>query len=73
MRSKFSFLMRDSLKKKTTTKAFKIVNIILAVAIIALINLDSVIKMFGGDFSDEVNIYVIDNAGVYNVDIDINS
>ena len=65
MKNKFSYLMHDSLSKKTGTKAFKIVNIILAVAIIALLNIDSVIKLFGGDFNDEVNIYVVDNANVY--------
>ena len=66
MRNKFKFLLRDSLKKKMGTKAFKIINILLLVIIVGVINIDSVIKFFGGDFDEEVNIYVVDEAGVYN-------
>lgn len=65
MRNKFKFLLRDSLKKKISTKAFKIINIFLFIIIVAVINIDSVIKFFGGDFDEEVNIYVVDNVGVY--------
>ena len=65
MRNKFSFLTKDSLKKKVCTKSFKIVNIILFIVIAGLINLDSIVKSFGGDFDDEVNIYVVDEANVY--------
>ncbi len=65
MRNKFSFLTKDSLKKKVCTKSFKIVNIVLFIVIAGLINLDSIVKSFGGDFDDEVNIYVVDEANVY--------
>ena len=65
MKSKFKFLLRDSLKKKMGTKAFKIINILLLIIIVAVINIDSIIKFFGGDFDEEVNIYVVDEAGVY--------
>ena len=65
MKSKFKFLLRDSLKKKVSTKAFKIINILLFLIIIVLINIDSVIKFFGGDFDKEINIYVVDEVGIY--------
>ena len=65
MKNKFKFLLRDSLKKKMGTKSFKIINIILLIIIVGVINIDSVIKFFGGDFDEEVNIYVIDEVGIY--------
>jgi len=64
MKNKFKFLLRDSLKKKMGTKAFKIINILLCIIIIGVINIDSVIKFFGGDFDEEVNIYIVDEVGV---------
>lgn len=66
MSNKFKFLMKDSLKKKVGTKSFKIVNILLLIIIVGLINLDTIVKKFGGDFNDEVKIYVVDEANVYN-------
>ena len=65
MKNKFKFLLKDSLKRKFTTKAFKIINLLLAIVIIGVINIDSVIKFFGGDFDEPVNIYVVDEVGVY--------
>ena len=65
MKSKFKFLLKDSLKRKFTTKAFKIINLLLAIVIIGVINIDSIIKFFGGDFDEPVNIYVVDEVGVY--------
>ena len=65
MKNKFKFLLRESIKKKIDTKAFKIINIVLLIVIVGLINLDSVIKLFGGDFDEEVNIYVYDEVGIY--------
>ena len=64
--NKFWFLTRESLKKKVCTKSFRIVNIVLCIVIIGLLNLDSLIKSFGGDFNEKVNIYVVDNVNVYN-------
>ena len=43
-------------------KTINIVSIILAVVIIGLINIDNIIKYFGGDFDDNINILVIDNT-----------
>ena len=44
MKSKLNFLIEMSLKRKINTKWFKIVNIILLVAIVALANIDSIIN-----------------------------
>lgn len=66
MKSKFWFLFKESLKKKIGTKWFKWINLILLIIIIALINIDSIIKFFGGDFDEPINMYVIDEVGVYN-------
>ncbi len=65
MKSKFKFLLKDSIKKKINTKSFKIINLVLFIIIIGVINLDSVVKLFGGDFDELVNIYVVDEYGVY--------
>ena len=65
MMNKFRFLTRESISKKINTKAFKIINILLCIIIICVINLDSVVKFFGGDFDELVNIYVVDEVGVY--------
>lgn len=65
MTSKFKFLLKDSLRKKTTTKSFKIINIILCLIIVVLVNLDGIIKLFGGDFNEVVKIYVVDEVNAY--------
>lgn len=65
MNKKFWYLTNVSLKKKVGSKWFLVTNIILALVIIGIINIKSIIKFFGGDFSDNKIIYVIDNAGVY--------
>ncbi len=65
MKNKFKFLAKESIKKKINTKSFKIINIVLCIIIIGLINMDSVVKLFGGDFDELVNIYVVDEVGVY--------
>lgn len=65
MTNKFWFLVSNSLKKKMKTKWFIIVNIILLIAIIALVNIDSIISFFGGDFNSTYEIEVLDNVGVY--------
>lgn len=65
MKNKFMFLTKDSLKSKISTKTFKIVNILLCILLVGIINLDSVIKLFGGDFNELVNIYIVDESNVY--------
>ncbi len=66
MKSKFSFLVKYSLKKKITTKWFKVVNILLCLLLIFIINMDSIINFFGGDFNEKDKIYVVDKADSYN-------
>ncbi len=65
MKNKLKLLIKDGLRKKINTKTFKIINLILLIAIPLVINIDSVIEMFGGDFNDPVTIYVIDESGKY--------
>lgn len=65
MKNKFKFLTKDSIRKKINTKSFKITNLVLFIIIVALINLDSIIKLFGGDFDEPINIYVVDEVNVY--------
>lgn len=65
MKNKFKFLTKDSIKKKVCTKSFKIINVVLLIIVVGLINLDSIVKLFGGDFEDKINVYVIDNIGIY--------
>jgi len=68
MRNKLWFLTKVSLKRKVDTKIFKIVNLLLLIAIVALMNIDSIIKYFGGDFDELTKVYVIDNSS-YTYDI----
>lgn len=67
MNKKFWYLTKVSLKKKIGSKWFVATNIILALVILAIININSIVKFFGGDFSHNLTIYAIDNAGVYDV------
>ena len=62
MTTKLKYLISVSLKRKIKTKWFFIVNALLLVLIAGLINIDSVIKAFGGDFNEKQVIYVIDNS-----------
>ena len=62
MKNKLKYLVDESLKRKLHTKWFMIANIILALIIVAVINIDSVIKFFGGDFDEKMQVYVIDET-----------
>lgn len=64
MRNKLLFLTRISLEKKIKSKWFVTTNILLLVLIIGLANIDSIIKFFGGDFSETTEILVIDNTNI---------
>ena len=59
------FLTKMSLKKKIKTKWFVIANLLFLLIIVGLTNIDHIIKLFGGDFSETANIMVIDNANVF--------
>ena len=62
MRSKLNYLISVSLKRKVCSKWFLIANIILCLVIISVINIDSIIKFFGGDFEKSLEIYVDDET-----------
>ena len=65
MKNKLLFLTKISLKKKIATKWFIIANIIMAILIIGLVNVDSIIKLFGGEFKAENQLLVIDNNNYF--------
>lgn len=60
--NKLKFLTKISLKRKINTKWFLIANIIFAILIIGLLNIDTVISFFGGDFDETQMVYVKDNT-----------
>lgn len=62
MKSKLNYLVGVSLKRKIKTKWFLIANIVLAIILVGIINIDSIITMFGGDFNEKTNVYVLDNT-----------
>ena len=62
MKNKFMFLTKTSLSRKVNTKWFKIVNVILCIIIVGVLNIDSIISFFGGDFDKQIKLYVIDKV-----------
>lgn len=62
MSKKLKYLTKISLDKKIKTKWFLVANIIIAILFISLINIDYIIKFFGGDFDEGVNLIVVDNT-----------
>ncbi len=65
MKTKIKFLIKQSLEKKIKTKWFKVVNILLCLLLIVIVNIDTVINAFGGDFKEEKEILVVDEVGVF--------
>lgn len=62
MTNKLKFLTKISLKRKINTKWFLIANVIFAILIISLLNIDSVVSFFGGDFDETQIVYLKDNT-----------
>ena len=62
MRSKLNFLINVSLKKRIKSKWFFIANLIIAVLLIGIINIDSIISLFGGDFDTKTKVYIVDES-----------
>lgn len=62
MNKKFWFLTKNSIAKKMKSKWFVIINCLLLLLIVGIINIDSIITFFGGDFDDKLKIVVIDNT-----------
>ena len=48
-----------SLEKKIKSKTFIIVNILLFIALVALMNIDKIVLFFGGNFDKQNNICLI--------------
>jgi len=63
MVNKLKYLTMVSFKRKVITKWFVIANVLLALVLVGLFNIDSIINYFGGDFTSNQQIYVIDNTG----------
>jgi len=72
MRSKLNFLINVSLKKKIKSKWFLIANVVIAILLVGLINIDSIIKSFGGDFDSKTKIYIVDKTNVLSETFKIN-
>jgi len=51
-----------SLEKKIKSKTFIIVNILLFIALAALMNIDKIVLFFGGNFDKQNNIMIVDNT-----------
>ena len=62
MMKKFIYLTSYSIKKKLKSKSFLITNIVLFVLLLLVTNLDSIVRAFGGDFTEDYHIIVIDNT-----------
>ena len=68
MINKLLFLTKNSFMRKVKTKWFMAANIILALVICAVMNIDSIINLFGGDFNEKTKVYVVDNTN-YSFDL----
>lgn len=64
MLRKFFYLVKISFNKKLKSKWFIAVNVILAIAMFALFNLNSIITFFGGDFDKSLEILVYDKTDI---------
>ena len=64
MNKKLQYLIEYSLLKKIKSKSFIISNIIILIALLLLCNIDTVIKFFGGNFGEKINVYVVDETDV---------
>ena len=62
MKNKLKFLVNMSLRRKIKTKWFVLANVIFALLVAGLFNVDTIINAFGGDFDDAQKVYVIDNS-----------
>lgn len=65
MKNKFIYLTKESIKNKINTKWFKIMNLFLLILIPCLVNLDSIIKFFGGEFDEPTKVHIVDEVIVY--------
>ena len=64
MTRKFFYLVKLSFNKKLKSKWFIAVNIILAISLFALFNLNSIITFFGGEFDKPLKVLVYDKTNI---------
>ncbi len=64
MTKKFFYLMKISFNKKLKSKWFIAVNIILALSLFVLLNLNSIITFFGGEFDKPLKVLVYDKTNI---------
>lgn len=64
MRSKLNYLIGVSLKRKIKTKWFVIANLLIAIIVAGLINIDTIINVFGGEFNNKTKVYVVDETNI---------
>lgn len=64
MTKKFFYLMKISFNKKLKSKWFIAINIILAILLLALFNLNSIITFFGGEFDKTLKVLVYDKTNI---------
>ena len=64
MNSKLNYLINISLKRKIKTKWFVIANLLLAIVIVGIVNIDSIISLFGGDFNNRTSVYIVDETNI---------
>ncbi len=62
MMGKFKYLVGFSLKKRMMSKSFIGSNIVIFIVVLLLTNITSIISLFGGDFDDTTNVYIIDET-----------
>jgi len=62
MRSKFWFLVGESLKKKIKNKWFLVANVVLLLLLVGIFNADKIVAYFGGDFQNTKEIIVMDTT-----------
>lgn len=62
MMLKLKYLIEASLIKKIRSKWFLITNILLALLIIGAMNIDTIIKEFGGEFDNETKVIILDDS-----------
>lgn len=70
MNKKLWYLTRLSLNKKIKSKWFVVANIIILIVLVGILNIDYIIKLFGGDFDKFTNILVVDNTNYVHDDLE---
>ncbi len=62
MRKKWMYLTKMSLLKKIKSKWFVAVNLLFLFLIVFLLNIDTIVSFFGGDFSEKTKIILVDKT-----------